>query len=114
MSAVFPWAVAFLALLVLFIRTSWRNTVIRKSMNLSDDIVKLLSRREVIWLRRGLTEYLGTPEGATIAEDPRVVHRLALFEKRLQESRDGLARVQRTRALRATCLPELPAEDGLA
>lgn len=108
MSAIFPWAAAFVLLLILFVRAWWRNTVIRKSLALSDDIVQLLTRREVLWLRRGLTEYLSTGEGATLADDPRAQARLALFEARLQDCRDRTTRSRRTRALRAAGLPELP------
>jgi hypothetical protein len=108
MSFWFPYAAAFVLLLGLFAHTWWRNTVIRKSMSLNDDIVRLLTRREIIWLRRGLTEYLKTPEGLTLADDPRVVSRLALFEACLQQSRDRATRARRARALRAAGLPELP------
>lgn len=111
MSTFILWAAVFMVLLVAFARAWWRNTVIRKSMTLSDDIVRLLSMREITWLRRGLREYLATPEGLTLADDPRVVARLALFDERIRDARGRLVRTRRTRALRAAGLPQLPADN---
>jgi len=111
MSTVFMSAAALALLLILLARVWWRNTVIRKSLSLSDEIVRMLTKRETEWLHRGLTVYLGTPEGATLAGDPRVAARVALFEERLQAFRDRLAISRHDRARRAAGLPKLPVND---
>lgn len=110
MSAFILWAGAFVVLLVLLVITWWRNTAVRKSLSLSDEVVQMMTTLEITWLLRSLTRYLATPEGATLAADPRVVARLALFEQRLQVARDRVISSRLTRALRAAGLPKLPAE----
>lgn len=100
------WTAAFIVLLVLFVKEWWHLTILRKSVALSDELVRLLSRREVLLLQAELTRFLQR-EGAYLKHDPRIVDRLALFEQVLQERRDRLVRRRHSRALRTAGLPPL-------
>lgn len=101
-----PWmpTIVFAVLLGVFIRELWRRTVVRKAMSLSDEMVRLLTAREVSWLRNGLLQYLATAEGTTLAGDPRIIRRLELFQSIQQERSDKLTGLQHARALRAVGL----------
>lgn len=103
-----PWmpTIAFVILSVFFVREWWHVTILRKSVALSEELVRMLSRWEVLRLRAELTRFLQR-EGAYLKDDPRIVKRLALFEQILQERRERLVRRRHSRALHAAGLPPL-------
>lgn len=111
-----PWVftIAFVVLLVVFLREWWRRVVIRKALNLSAELVRLLSSPEIALLKKGLAAYLLTQEGVTLVDDPRVRERQALFTAIELQRDTARASTRRRRALKATGLPELPATEHAA
>lgn len=111
-----PFSIVALAILILLGREWWRRKVIRKSMELSDELIGLLSEWEIIKLNRGLSAFLSSTDGKHLIDDPRIQRRLSLLASRIAGFESGRAAGRRARALRITGLKELTSgsEEGKA
>lgn len=105
-----PFAMLPLALIFVLTLEWWRRKVIRKSLELSDELVGLLSEWEVRKLNQGLRTFLLTREGQQLVDDPRVKDRMQLLASRIDGFDAARAAARRARALRISGLKELPAD----